>query len=148
MNHAALDSLLTSIGAGFTPDNQKLGLAIFHRMRMSRKISVVGALIQEHTDDTALCAEIDEILKSAQQYTERRNRFVHSMWIVPEEEEQLVSKRVKTKRGQGIREEDEVVPVSEINDLADGYNQVVTDLKARISELNDATYGFTIPSGF
>jgi hypothetical protein len=105
------------------------------QLSFKKELDLLDALFRHKVKDAVKVARVEELLKKAQAAEEARNRIVHSMWMFAQPCTDLRRVKLATKRGKGLREQNEEGAPASIMAEAEEIEKTAKAFSAFIMEL-------------
>ena len=133
VNFQSLEAITRMFAVGLICPDQKVGLIVTSQQSFQRLCQLLEALFRYRTTSDERLSRLAALLKRAAAAEERRNAFVHSIWLTsePDQEGRETVARVKisTKPKHGLKVDFEAIQPH--------------DLKALAAELRELALGLT-----
>lgn len=108
--------------------SRKIGKIVTTEMSYRARVSVYRALFIHHYGSSLLHDDVSELISRLNWAEQERNQLVHSLWDASEEFPETIKRSKAACRKQGLKVDKEHITPEELEDLANLYEGISTDL--------------------
>jgi len=105
-----------------------IGRIVTAEMSYRAKVSVYRALFIHHSGANPLHEDISDLVRRLTWAEQERNQLVHSLWDASEELPETIKRSKAACRKQGLKVDQEHIAPEDLEDLANLYEGIATDL--------------------
>ena len=122
---------------------QLVGQMVTAGMSFSRQLDLLTSLFRYRFSDASLRKSLESLVKRISELEEKRNRVLHSSWLLQSSDPSEATRfKITAKRKKGLVHDREVVKPEELDAIAKGFEQVLSELSTfMIPLVADLRYG-------
>lgn len=118
----------------FSNMDEKIGEIITARMSFKNRVDTLAAVLSHHSDESGLSDDVKNLIKRLRWAEEERNRLIHSMWELSEDNPGQIERSKRTIKKNRHQSEEELFFPADFEDLQRLFEGINTDLVFILSE--------------
>ena len=123
-----IEEVLSACISAMIGRSKKIGKIVTTEMSYRARVSVYRALYIHHDGADSLHEDILELISRLNWAEQERNKLVHSLWDASEEFPETIKRSKAACRKQGLKIDKEHITAEELEDLANLFEGIATDL--------------------
>lgn len=119
VNFSSLELHLKFVTYGLISNNQQIGQTILANMSFNAILNTFGSLLVIEFKDKSIVDEFKELINSINEVNEKRNKIIHSYWMLDETNNEVSIMKQKSNGLKGIKIDKSTFSESDIKKVAD-----------------------------
>lgn len=137
LNFSTLEFVLACFVTRLISDDSKVGAIVTSEMSFQNLLKAFDSLTQYRITDPPVLAKVSTLIKRLNASEQERNKIIHSVYALPDNDKKTEFTRLKAtaKQGKGLKISEEVIDTKVLKDLTLELRQLVIDLESLYKSL-------------